>query len=397
MHLRFLDKAKDKIFHTQSLEKIYDPKNNSFDLARFLLAVMVIYAHSYPLLIKNNSGDLVSRFTKNQIDAGGLAVYCFFAISGFLITQSIVKSRSYIDYLIKRFLRIMPAFFMSLCIAAFIIGPVVSNISLWEYFFQHSILEPNSPYSYILRNITFNVRGYSWGIYNVFTDNAYPLSMNGSMWTLKHEIFCYLGLIIISMLGFLKKRKLYLIYTMVFAVILILYYVYDFKLFHLSKIAFLKWDEREYINIIRLGFIFNLGSLIYIYRDKVKFNILLVMLPIILFIILLIIRPEMLKYALILLLPYLIISICIKLKFSSFSKYGDFSYGIYIYAFMIQQTLSHYFNHSLTVISFFALSFIITLVIAILSWNFIERPCMLLKNNIKNIRIINIQSEDGAK
>jgi len=79
----------------QTFEELYVRNNNAFDILRFLLATMVIYAHSYPLLIGSGKSELIYRITNGQLSAGSLAVYSFFIISGFLITQSITFSKSY--------------------------------------------------------------------------------------------------------------------------------------------------------------------------------------------------------------------------------------------------------------------------------------------------------------
>lgn len=90
-----------------------------------------------------------------------------------------------------------------------------------------------------------------------------------------------------------------------------------------------------------------------------------------------------LEYALLFCIPYLVIAICVKIKFSSFRRYGDFSYGMYIYAFPVQQFVMHTMGDHLNLEGFFVVSFIITLAISILSWKFIEGPALKLKKLIK--------------
>jgi len=57
-----------------------------------------------------------------------------------------------------------------------------------------------------------------------------------------------------------------------------------------------------------------------------------------------------------------------------------FSYGIYIYAFPIQQFIGKFLFPRLTVFTYFVLSFICSLIVAILSWYFIEKPMLALKH-----------------
>lgn len=366
-----------------TFDMIYDKKNNAFDIIRFILSAMVIYAHSYALLLKKNPGDIIFRITKKQLGAGTLAVYCFFIVSGFLITQSIVQSRSYNNYLMKRVLRIFPAFFVSLCLSAFLVGPIFSKMSFHQYFNNFFTFNGNTPLNYILKNITFNVRGYSWGIYDVFSTNPYPSSINGSMWTLKHEFAAYLFLIILSYFGILKHRKLYIVYTVVLGLAVIANYKFNYKLFNISSIKFLAWGEYEYSSIVTLAFYFTIGSLFYIYKDKIYYNKRFILLSILVILISNFIFINSLKYILLIFLPYLILSIAIGFRFSEFNKYGDFSYGLYIYGFTIQQIIAYYFSNKLNVAEFFLLSFFITLALAFLSWRYIEKPAAHLKTKFQ--------------
>lgn len=82
-------------------------------------------------------------------------------------------------------------------------------------------------------------------------------------------------------------------------------------------------------------------------------------------------------------IPYLIIGLCVKVRFSKFKKSGDFSYGMYIYAFPVQQTLICFIGDKLNIFSLFALTFCITLFISILSWKYVEKPALKLKRYLK--------------
>jgi peptidoglycan/LPS O-acetylase OafA/YrhL len=70
-----------------------------------------------------------------------------------------------------------------------------------------------------------------------------------------------------------------------------------------------------------------------------------------------------------------------KLGLSNFGKYGDFSYGIYIYAFPIQQIMTLIFKNQLTPLENFSLSFPFTLIFAIISWYLVEKRALKYKNH----------------
>ena len=66
--------------------------------------------------------------------------------------------------------------------------------------------------------------------------------------------------------------------------------------------------------------------------------------------------------------------------FNIFSKYGDFSYGLYIYAFPVQQTIVYLSKNTISTAELFISAFSVTLFLAICSWNFVEKPFMKLKS-----------------
>ena len=78
-------------------------------------------------------------------------------------------------------------------------------------------------------------------------------------------------------------------------------------------------------------------------------------------------------------MPYLIITAGVTIKKKFFTRYGDFSYGMYIYAFPVQQTVAHFWAEYLTVATFFVISFIITLILSVLSWNLLEKKALQFK------------------
>lgn len=136
---------------TKTLGELYRRDRNSFDILRLIFAIMVIYSHSFALT-GNPTGatEIVIKLTK-AIDAGSLAVFGFFILSGFLTTQSIENSRNYLDFLLKRLIRIVPAFFVCLVLISFVVGPLFTNLSMGDYF------SSDSTWKFVLYNITFNI------------------------------------------------------------------------------------------------------------------------------------------------------------------------------------------------------------------------------------------------
>lgn len=369
--------VKVKLTNNPTIADIYDRKDNAFDLLRFVFAVMVIYCHCYATLKGPNREDLLGIWTGSQIDCGSLAVDCFFIISGFLIAQSMLNSKSYKAYLIKRILRVIPAFLVSLFLISFVLGPIVTNMNLSRYFQDDGC---TGPFSFIFKNVTFNIFGYSWTVHDVFSHNPFPSSANGSMWTLKHEFACYLVILLLSCFRCFKHRSLTLFVWACSAALLVLNYKYNFCLTPFTGDKGWIFSGYEYPSFVRLCFFFLAGTNIYIFKDKIRFDYRWILLAIV--IILLSEKLNLLRYSMMICLPYIIIAVGTKFKLSFLRKYGDFSYGMYIYAFPVQQFVVYLLKSRLNILTHFLLSSIITLGVSFLSWKFIENPALQLKKKL---------------
>jgi peptidoglycan/LPS O-acetylase OafA/YrhL len=125
---------------------------------------------------------------------------------------------------------------------------------------------------------------------------------------------------------------------------------------------------------------FLLGSVLYVYRKNIFISTKMIIL-----ILGLLLGSIWLGYhhqAWFLFSPYIIISVAILLPLSSFSKYGDFSYGIYVYAFPVQQVIVFLLYPNIGAKRLMVYAFVPTLILAILSWKFIEKPALGLKNKL---------------
>jgi len=360
------------------ISEVYQTKNNAFDIFRFGMASLVIVHHAYVLLGIPDT-NLFVRFTGGQLNLGGFAVGNFFVISGFLVTQSLSNSKTLVGYFSKRFLRLFPALFISLALSAIFLGPFITGQSLPEYFLG---VQGTSPFRFIFLNFTLNVFGYDYSIRDLFANNPYPYAVNGSLWTLKHEFASYVLLAVLSVFGMLKHPKLLLVFT---AFVGGVYLAYDFVgtlLF--GKITTTWWifHSAEYPSFLLLLWLFLLGAILYIFRERIFVST--KMLVLLTGVLLLSIKLGYLNYTWHIFSPYLVICLSILLPLSWFSKYGDFSYGIYIYAFPVQQVLAMYYPH-FGPKRMMLLAFLITLVISIFSWHFVEKPALSLKKKMGNI------------
>ncbi len=356
---------REKLGFEKTISETYDIKNNSFDIMRHVFAILVIIYHAYILFFGDTGRiDFVSRILKS-ISLGKIGVIGFFIISGFLITQSMLNSKSYLNYFYKRILRIYPALIVSIIFCAFIVGPLVTNYNISDYL--HSGVK-----SYVINNLNlFGSTVYRIG--DVFSTNPYPNAINGSLWTIKHEVFAYIIIAVLSFFTVLKHKKLTLLFTVFLFICVMLNPIID-----ISNIGFNIGVLSEYDWFFKLLFYFMSGSLLYLYRDKIIISQKLFILCCLIFILGILIDKTYL--AMYLVFPYLVIYLSILKPKIQISKIGDFSYGLYIYAFPVQQLLAYYFRDNLNIYFYIILSIIITLILAIFSWFFVEKPFLSLKN-----------------
>jgi peptidoglycan/LPS O-acetylase OafA/YrhL len=337
------------------------------------MASLVIVHHSYALL-GIVAPNMFVRVTGGQLDLGDFAVGSFFIISGFLVSQSLLNSRTLTQYFAKRFLRLFPALFTSLILSALLLGPIITNQSLSEYFMG---TQGTSPLRFVFLNVTLNIFGYDYRIRDLFAHNPFPYSVNGSIWTLKHEFASYVILAALFMVGALKRPKFLLAITGFVGCAYIAYSTKDIYLFKNITTTWWIFHAVEYPYFLKLLWLFLIGAITYIYREKIIVSTKILMLVIC--ILLVSMKLGYLFFAWHLFFPYVLISMAVLMPLSWFSKYGDFSYGIYIYAFPVQQALALLFYPHISVRLMMLYSFLVTLLISIVSWLLVEKPALRLK------------------
>lgn len=227
-------------------------------------------------------------------------------------------------------MRIYPGLIVSILITLIVISPDFSNYST---------------YKYILKNCTLFF-GVEHTLPGVFEQNSYPRAINGSLWTLPWEVRCYALLVVLLMF-----RQKY-VQTTAFVLSTILYFVFEY----------------EYLRLI---FMFLAGSTLYSWKEYIKFKYHHFIIIVGSYLILLYFDQNIIMLYSIT-LPYLTLFLAFIPggQIRKFNRIGDYSYGIYIYAWPIQQLLSQKVQNVGTHI---VLSSLITLLMAFLSWHLIEK------------------------
>ncbi len=152
-------------------------RSNNFDSLRFLAAVAVLVSHSFAMAYGTRPGvQPLTIFSRNQTDLGSVAVLVFFVISGYLITRSFDRSPQPLQFLEARVLRIFPGLFLTLVLAAALLGPTVTTFPLGDYFRNSNTAQ------YIFGGVSLIWLQYD--LPGVFLANPTPGVVNGSLWTL---------------------------------------------------------------------------------------------------------------------------------------------------------------------------------------------------------------------
>ena len=169
------------------------PENN-FGLIRHCAALAVLVSHSVALTTGQEATELGMRLTRNQMTLGHLAVFTFFILSGYLITQSWQRRPQLGSFLIARAGRLLPGLALSLvgCVVA---GAVVTTLPVVDY-----AADPATG-QFVWLNLS--LLGFAGPLPGVFAGHPVP-AVNGSLWTLQYEATCYAILAGLGLAGLLR-------------------------------------------------------------------------------------------------------------------------------------------------------------------------------------------------
>ncbi len=336
-------------------------QKNNFDLIRLIAASFVIFSHAYGIcgLI-----DPVLEFT-GTLPGGQLAVYVFFTISGYLITGSWLKRPELIPYFEKRVLRIYPALIVVLLLSMFLFGPILTSLSLKSYFSNPST------YTYLINLTLWKMQ---FALPGIFVDGK-ELFFNYPLWTLFFEFIMYVSVAILGLAGLLRsdKKRIWTIWLLFLSFLFLDSYGISTDVYVLKISAF---------NFTRFFVYFYSGVLYFLYMKDKKPNGILVL--------------GLIAVAIFTRGTYMfnffamlaIVSTVFWFAFLNFHPLrfivsrGDFSYGIYIYGSIVQNFIHYYSGCTLPLSVKIALSLVLTLPFAILSWRLIELKALKLKLKI---------------
>lgn len=169
---------------------------NSYGLLRLFLASLVIVQHSLYLTGHPAYIFVGVEWLGRRASYGDIAVGGFFALSGFLLHTSVTRN-SPRRFLRLRFFRLMPGFWATLIVVAFVLAPLIAAAA--GTMSGYRIVGSDSALSYVGNNLALLIRQPTIG--GVLERNPYPDSLDGSLWTLLPEFTCYVTLLLVTLAG----------------------------------------------------------------------------------------------------------------------------------------------------------------------------------------------------
>lgn len=338
------------------VEQRAEGRDNNFNLLRMAAASAVLVSHAFPLTLGPAATEPL--FVSTGYKLGTTAVTIFFAVSGFFITKSFDRRNSLPDFLLARVARIYPALIVVLMLSAFVVGPLLTSLSLHGYFSSlHS-------WTYVPRNLL--LRHQQWALPGLFTTAPAGPAVNGSLWTLYSEVSCYGLVVLFGLLGISRPRIFPIVLCAAVALVFLVPQSEGGGLHHAAA---------------TLSLPFALGAAAYIYRKYVPVS---AGLAVAIFALAAICRSTTVYPALhALALSYgaLWFGFARIPALRHYNLLGDYSYGMYIYAFPIEQIFATTVRPG-SPLAMVAFSFPVTLLCAMTSWTWIESPALAKRHLI---------------
>lgn len=323
-------------------------RDNNFDLLRLLAAWAVLVSHSYALVGRDQP---LHQFGTSL---GNVGVLVFFAVSGLLIRRSWEYDPSPRDFWAKRALRLVPALVVTALLTAFVLGPIVTSASMATY------VASWETWAYPLR-LTLMVP-FGAELPGVFDDNVYAGAVNGSLWSLPVEVFAYAMLAGLGTVGLLSRR-------------------WVVTALAVASLGWAAWWEPTMPEAVGSGYVlaaFAVGAAAYTWRERI-----------------LLAWPVAVALAALCTLtgwgpaPLRVVTWTVAAVYLAYwfayavprvgrfmTRFGDASYGLYIWAFPVQQTVVQVVGNDANPWLVIGIATPVVWLLAVASWRLVERPAL---------------------
>lgn len=339
-------------------------RQNNFDFLRFFFAFIVVVGHLIELS-KVPSIQFLQPYFNAYVSVTG-----FFCISGFLITRSYLNTSSLRRFFTKRAGRLLPAYIFVVLACALLLQ-FLSVLPAKDYFSNPQF------FKYLFANLSF-LNFIEPCLPGIFIREGYHCAVNGALWTLKIEVSFYLFVPIFLYYVEKTKRKL-----PVLLIVYLLAILYRNGLNHLADTT----GNANYLFISRqlpgfMSYFVSGIALHYFYEILIKHKSSVFLIGLVLFSI-----DKFIPYEIFapLGLSFMIFSFAYSSKkFNNFGKYGDISYGIYIFHFPIIQiavNMNLFEKYNPILVGFLTIAFI--LAVGFASWHLLEKRWIMKSRKVK--------------
>jgi len=338
-------------------------RDNNLNLLRVVAATSVLVSHAYPISLGPKAVQPLAAPLGMAL--GGVAVAVFFVVSGLLVSQSWERSHGVLRFSLARVLRIFPGLAVVLFLTAAVLGPLVTSLPLADYASRFAT------WRYLPRNLLLISMEYP--LPGVFEGNPFGPDINGSLWTLAHEVACYVGVAMLGLAGAFRIPRTFAAGAA------------GWILF-CCAIRATGWlpHESRVTNFLELSPYFAVGVGAYLLRDRIRLHgaLFAAALGIIVAVrytaLFPLVFPLALGYAV------LYVAFVPAGPLRRYNRLGDYSYGIYIYAFPMQQ-LASWLVPGITPLANMAIAFPATLLLAIASWHGIEKRSLAWRDRAASL------------
>ena len=328
-----------------------------FDYMRLLLATAVILHHSFTVTMSLAHGEAMWATPDRAVI--GLILPMFFALSGFLVAGSLERNKSLVSFLGLRAIRLVPALALEVALSALFLGVLLTTLPIQQYF--------SSP---LLRSYFLNIVGdIHYHLPGVFESNPVGFTVNSQLWTIPFELKCYVTLAVLAALGIASRRSLLLCALTLLQIAILA-----------TAILHHNGHNQTFPGRVLVG-CFLAGLLLFKYRDQVPSNAQLGL-------------ASLCLTCLLLLVPYGDYLLCLPAAYATVCLgtinpprnrlllSGDYSYGLYLYGFPLQQAFTTLGVWTRIWWIDFACVYPVAFAFAALSWWTVEKPSFKLKKYI---------------
>ena len=340
-------------------------RTTGFDYLRLGLATAVFCSHS----IDVSYGVSFTVAFENGPIRPLIAVLLpmFFALSGFLVAGSLDRCQSLVSFMGLRFIRLAPALAFETVVSAMVLGPLLTRLPLAAYF-------SDSVFARYFLNILGDIQYLLPGM---FEQNPWARTVNAQLWTLPYELLCYIGLASMAVLGLHRRRRAFALVVFALQVILTVQYI--------VSAASAGWNASPVAPGLSLVLAFLYGIALYLYRDKIPHSPRLGLASGAITLALLINSST--DYLAPLFAAYFTVWLgLMRPRPSPLTRHGDYSYGIFLFGFPIQQAATQVLGPHLHQWYWnIAVALPLTIVLAAISWHGIEKPALVLRGPLRRL------------